>query len=144
MGRNALEETLDRIEEEPIATGEPAESVQIGRLQVVDEIRQLLKSGDLMVVEGWRSITNELPPMYKDVLFVNNVYGEWSEPDVGRWTGERTIQKNALVMDYGADDDWSPCTHWMPIPPILRGVCRGVSPKWRDRWRDERRMSGEN
>lgn len=37
-----LREICDKIEAEPLATGEPAESVQMGRLQVVDEIRQAL------------------------------------------------------------------------------------------------------
>lgn len=54
MSENALQEKLDRIEAEPLVTGEPAESVQLGRWQVVDEIRQLLKSGEVVVVDGER------------------------------------------------------------------------------------------
>lgn len=48
QGRADLERKLrklvNRIESEPLATGEPAESVQLGRLQVIDELRPLLQS----------------------------------------------------------------------------------------------------
>lgn len=40
IDRRDVTEIIRRIESEPLATGEPTESVQIGRLQVCDEIRQ--------------------------------------------------------------------------------------------------------
>lgn len=40
--KDALTKLVKTIEAEPLAVGEPAESVQIGRLQVVDEIRATL------------------------------------------------------------------------------------------------------
>ena len=47
MSRSRLQEELERliqnIEKEPIQIGEPGESVQLGRLQVADELRWLLR-----------------------------------------------------------------------------------------------------
>jgi len=37
-----IERLIQNIENEPIQTGEPQESVQIGRLQVADELRIIL------------------------------------------------------------------------------------------------------
>ena len=39
----AIKELVITIEAEPLEIGEPAESVQIGRLQVCDEIRHMLR-----------------------------------------------------------------------------------------------------
>lgn len=79
-----------------------------------------LKSGEVVVVKGWRSISDELPPVGQSVLFVSIVNGAFSDLTVGEWTGEET-EGNAIVMDYGDPDDWLPCTHWMPLPPIPEG-----------------------
>jgi len=38
-----LERLIQSIEKEPIQIGEPGESVQLGRLQVADELRWLLR-----------------------------------------------------------------------------------------------------
>ena len=48
MKETTLQEELERlirsIENEPVKTGEPMESVQLGRLQVADELRWLLRT----------------------------------------------------------------------------------------------------
>jgi len=38
-----LERLIESIENEPVETGEPMESAQLGRLQVADELRRLLR-----------------------------------------------------------------------------------------------------
>ena len=47
MSRSKLQEELERliqsIENEPLETREPMESAQLGRLQVADELRRLLR-----------------------------------------------------------------------------------------------------
>lgn len=50
-----LEEEIRRlvrkIENEPIATGEPMESVQLGRLQVCDELREILSESGIHALD---------------------------------------------------------------------------------------------
>ena len=53
--RSRLEEEIRRlvrkIENEPIATGEPMESVQLGRLQVCDELREILSGSGIHALD---------------------------------------------------------------------------------------------
>ena len=68
---------------------------------------------------GWISIAERMPEMGELVLFVCDINGEWTEPETGRWTGKKT-KGVAIVMDYGDDPDWYPCSHWMPLPSLPR------------------------
>ena len=65
--------------------------------------------------EIWISVEDRLPKVGERVLFVCLIEGACWDIEIGEWTGEHT-QGDAIVMDYGDDDDWLPCTHWMPLP----------------------------
>lgn len=42
MNKNVIKQLITKIESESLANKEPAESVQVGRLQVCDELKTLL------------------------------------------------------------------------------------------------------
>ena len=66
---------------------------------------------------NWISIKDKLPPYGIDVVFISvQSPDDYTQPEVGRWTGEYTAG-NTCVMDYGEKNDWYSCTHWIPIPP---------------------------
>jgi len=69
----------------------------------------------------WTPITEAYPPLGEDVLFCCLIDDAFTRVDKGRYKGNKT-RGNTLVME--ADDDWSPCSHWMPmvLPPDLMTV----------------------
>lgn len=77
-------------------------------------IRQL--RADLDSARNWRSFQDELPEIGVTVVFVCETDGNWSGPDLGKYTGMKT-EGDAIAMDYWDADDWLPCTHWLPLPP---------------------------
>jgi len=66
----------------------------------------------------WISIADRLPKVGEQVVFICNVNGDWSDPEIGRYTGMKTAG-DAIVMDCGDPDEWYPCTHFreLPTPP---------------------------
>jgi hypothetical protein len=66
---------------------------------------------------AWIDIADKTPEIGVLVLFICDCgLDGWTDAETGRWTGQKTAG-NAIVMDYGDDPDWYPCTHWLPIPP---------------------------
>ena len=66
------------------------------------------------IVMPWISIAERLPPLREDVLFCCEIDGEFTRVDLGQYGGEKTYGE-AVVMDL-SEYDWSPCSHWMPLP----------------------------
>lgn len=62
----------------------------------------------------WIPITEQLPEQLKDVLFCCLIDDEFTHVDLGQYRGAKT-HGDAIVMEMYASD-WSPCSHWMPIP----------------------------
>lgn len=62
----------------------------------------------------WTPITEAYPPLGEDVLFCCLIDDAFTRVDKGRYKGFKTFD-DALVME--ADDEWSPCSHWMQLPP---------------------------
>ncbi len=66
----------------------------------------------------WKHVNEQLPAKGERVLFISfNDENGFHDIEVGEWTGEQTMGE-AIVMDYGEEDDWYPCTHWMPLPAL--------------------------
>lgn len=63
----------------------------------------------------WIPITEQLPEQNTEVLFCCLIDGEFTRVQMGAYWGKKT-DGTAIVMDIGDDSDWSPCSHWMPIP----------------------------
>lgn len=63
----------------------------------------------------WINIKDKRPLVGQFVTFVSVQEGWSTYPAVGKWTGEITLGES-LVMDYGENDDFYSCTHWIPIP----------------------------
>jgi len=53
MDDQAIMRLIHKIENEPLAKGEPEESVQLGRLQVCDELRAILRQGKIGSLQNW-------------------------------------------------------------------------------------------
>lgn len=49
--KKAVELLIQRVKNELLAIGEPAESVQIGRLQVADDLRCILRETRSLIVD---------------------------------------------------------------------------------------------
>jgi len=65
----------------------------------------------------WISIIERLPQEGERVLFYLD--DPLTEVNLGWWEGQWTDGK-AIVMEYGdINDDWFPCSHWMPLPPYF-------------------------
>ena len=73
----------------------------------------------------WISIDVRLPDKFQEVLFccfMEDVPGSpyFTDVSVGWYEGQRTlgdaIAMETLAASEGLDRDWSPCTHWMPLP----------------------------
>jgi len=62
----------------------------------------------------WTTIAEEYPPLGEDVWFCCRIDDAFTRVDKGRYKGNKTFG-DALVME--AADDWSPCSHWMQLPP---------------------------
>ena len=65
----------------------------------------------------WTPITEQLPPIDKEVLFCCQIDDIFTGVSLGTYAGKWTDSPNAIVMEVtGIADDWSPCSHWMPLP----------------------------
>jgi hypothetical protein len=65
----------------------------------------------------WTPITQQVPPTGKEVLFCCEIDDIFTGVGLGTYWGKWTDSPNAVVMEIvGVDDDWSPCSHWMPVP----------------------------
>ena len=67
----------------------------------------------------WINVLNQLPPISTPVLFCcfpNDFIG-CTQIAIGEYTGQKTMG-HAVVMDIYDDQDWLPCTHWMPLPKL--------------------------
>lgn len=66
-------------------------------------------------MEKWIDITEKMPQQNQDVLFCCEIDGEFTSVSLGWYTGAKTLGR-AIVMETDREDDWRPCTHWMPLP----------------------------
>jgi hypothetical protein len=68
-------------------------------------------------MRDWIPIHQKVPPIGKQVLFCCGRDDEFTLVEMGAYFGKWTDSPNAIVMEVvGVDDDWSPCSHWMPLP----------------------------
>lgn len=73
----------------------------------------------------WTHIEDATPPLNIPVLFLcqiddGHVDGNcFTRVEMGVWEGEHT-EGNAIAMETGSPFDFSPCTHWMPLPAAPR------------------------
>jgi hypothetical protein len=65
----------------------------------------------------WIPTIQRKPKIGELVIFTCEIDGEFRDIEIGKWTGGLTAGV-AIVMDYGEGDDWLPCSHWLPIPPL--------------------------
>ena len=86
---------------------------QIDHVQI-DQLRADLAR---LKAEGEWIVADQNPPEIGDrVIFICSINDDWTEPQIGYWTGKKT-QGDSFVMDCGDEDDWLPCTHYRPLPP---------------------------
>ena len=83
---NKIIDLINKIESEPLAIGEPAESVQLGRLQVCDDLREIEQ--DALMETGTKSLEEfhqkYLPNVHlKNVIWLK-IVAWWNE--IGRGT----------------------------------------------------------
>lgn len=65
----------------------------------------------------WIPITEQLPPIDEPVLFCCLTDVGFTDVDRGWYEKNWTDDESALVMRISYDvNDWSPCSHWMPLP----------------------------
>ena len=67
----------------------------------------------------WIPVGERLPPHDETVLFTCDLGPNEGFTDVaaGRWEGMRNdIGLPAMSPVWGDEDDWGPCSHWMPLP----------------------------
>jgi len=69
----------------------------------------------LAVRSKWISVRDQLPPIDRRVLFCCDIDGDFTEVDLGQFSGNWTESKTAVAMELGGDD-WAPCSHWMELP----------------------------
>jgi len=62
----------------------------------------------------WTPITEEYPLMDTEVFFCCKIDSLFTRINKGRYQGLKT-EGGTAVME--TDDDWSPCSHWMPMFP---------------------------
>jgi len=62
----------------------------------------------------WTTIAEEYPPLGEEVQFCCLIDDAFTRVDKGRYKGLKT-EGGTVVME--TDDDWSPCSHWMPMIP---------------------------
>lgn len=74
----------------------------------------------------WTSIDDATPPEGEEVLFCCKIddfspyVSYFTAVESGVWEGAYT-EGNAIAMETGSRVfDWSPCTHWMPLPAAPR------------------------
>ncbi len=67
----------------------------------------------------WIPVTERLPPHDETVLFTCDLGPNEGFTDVesGRWEGARNdMGLPAMRPVWGDEDDWGPCSHWVPLP----------------------------
>lgn len=67
---------------------------------------------------NWIPITERLPEHGQDVLFCCLIDDEFTRVECGRYNGNKTAG-DAIAVDVDVDcatGEWSPCSHWMPLP----------------------------
>ena len=67
----------------------------------------------------WISVNERLPPHNETVLYTCDLGPNEGFTDVesGRWEGARNdMGQPAMRPVWGDEDDWGPCSHWMPLP----------------------------
>ena len=70
-------------------------------------------------LDGWIPVTERLPPHNETVLYTCDLGPNEGFTDVesGRWEGARNdMGQPAMRPVWGDEDDWGPCSHWMPLP----------------------------
>lgn len=74
----------------------------------------------LKAAQGWREISGSLPNVGEEVLGTCFIEGDWTFPVIGTYKGRKT-QGEAIALETD-DDDFHPCSHWMPLPtpPVER------------------------
>jgi hypothetical protein len=92
-----------------------------GRMWVeADRYTELLEKYAALVSETrWIPVTERLPPHDETVLFTCDLGPNEGFTDVaaGRWEGMRNdMGLPAMSPVYGDEDDWGPCSHWVPLP----------------------------
>lgn len=68
---------------------------------------------------SWIPVTERLPPHDETVLYTCDLGPNEGFTDVesGRWEGARNdMGQPAMRPVWGDEDDWGPCSHWMPLP----------------------------
>ena len=68
-------------------------------------------------MSNWINVLDQAPEVGQQVAFTAYVEGCYSDIEIGKWTGGKTMG-DAIVMDYGEADDWYPCTHWLALPEL--------------------------
>ena len=88
-------------------------------IKLLDEIESMSEQ------LNWIPITKELPQLDIPVLFCCDIDGEFTDVDLGWFTGRWTDSKTAIAMELPGFEiktdgtmiqDWSPCSHWMTLP----------------------------
>lgn len=67
-------------------------------------------------MSDWIPITERLPPMGEVVAFCCWIDDHFSDVEAGRYTGEKTMGEPIVMYPCWHCDDWTPCSHWMPLP----------------------------
>lgn len=68
-------------------------------------------------MDNWINIKDQLPEQGVEVLVTAEINGDFTSIDMASWGGLWS-KGDTIVMDYGVEDDWVPCTHWMPLPKL--------------------------
>jgi hypothetical protein len=108
-GRDELLGVLQVVLNDLVCEGLPEHKIELAE-KVLRKAR-----GEAM---SWIHITERLPDINQIVMFT--CYQDdrdcFSEVDIGQYIGGKTMG-NAIAIET-CGDDWSPCTHWMPLPEL--------------------------
>ena len=69
----------------------------------------------LSQINKWIAVHHHLPPINRLVLFCCDIAGEFTQVNLGQYSGKWTESKNAVAMQLDGDD-WAPCSHWIELP----------------------------
>ena len=105
-GANRLAASLRDMNDEILARGADYSDV------LLDAARELDR-------RSWIPVSERLPPHDETVLYTCDLGRNEGFTDVesGRWEGARNdMGLPAMRPVWGDEDDWGPCSHWMPLP----------------------------